>query len=226
MIAQKTRYALRSLLFLAEEQGGAPVQLGRIAETQRVPPKYLELIMLDLKKAGLVKSARGPKGGYKLSRAGRRRFRSAKSCARWKGRSRWFPAPASISTRHAATARTKRPARSAAPSRSFATRARGARFIRWRRADGRSGWRRQIGDRHGRRSRRGRCGWYWAAASLFMPGLHCDASTATRDALISARYGAPCVLARRRRFGAGACRCFALTRPLDLAAVVMLARSC
>ena len=59
---------LRSLLFLAEEQGGAPVQLSRIAETQRVPPKYLELIMLDLKKAGLVKSARGPKGGYKLTR--------------------------------------------------------------------------------------------------------------------------------------------------------------
>jgi Rrf2 family protein len=69
MITQKTRYALRSLLFLAEEQGGAPVQLGRIAETQRVPPKYLELIMLDLKKAGLVKSARGPKGGYRLSRS-------------------------------------------------------------------------------------------------------------------------------------------------------------
>jgi len=68
MIAQKTRYALRSLLFLAEEQGGTPVQLGRIAETQRVPPKYLELIMLDLKKAGLVKSARGPKGGYRLAR--------------------------------------------------------------------------------------------------------------------------------------------------------------
>src|SRR5881227_2476362 len=68
MIAQKTRYALRSLLFLAEEQGGAPVQLGRIAETQRVPPKYLELIMLDLKKAGLVRSARGPKGGYRLAR--------------------------------------------------------------------------------------------------------------------------------------------------------------
>ena len=69
MIAQKTRYALRSLLFLAEAQAGAPVQLSRIAETQRVPPKYLELIMLDLKKAGLVKSARGPKGGYQLTRA-------------------------------------------------------------------------------------------------------------------------------------------------------------
>ena len=69
MIAQKTRYALRSLLFLAEEHAGTPVQLARIAETQRVPPKYLELIMLDLKKAGLVKSARGPKGGYQLSRS-------------------------------------------------------------------------------------------------------------------------------------------------------------
>ena len=68
MIAQKTRYALRSLLFLAEEQGGLPVQLARIAETQRVPPKYLELIMLDLKKAGLVKSNRGPKGGYVLAK--------------------------------------------------------------------------------------------------------------------------------------------------------------
>ena len=69
MIAQKTRYALRSLLFLAEEGGGAPVQLARIAETQRIPPKYLELIMLDLKKTGIVKSTRGPKGGYLLARA-------------------------------------------------------------------------------------------------------------------------------------------------------------
>lgn len=68
MIAQKTRYALRSMLFLAEDSGGRPVQLARIAETQRVPPKYLELIMLDLKKSGLVKSVRGPKGGYRLAR--------------------------------------------------------------------------------------------------------------------------------------------------------------
>ena len=68
MRAQKTRYALRSVLFLAEEDGGASVQLARIAETQRVPPKYLELIMLQLKKAGLVESTRGPRGGYKLAR--------------------------------------------------------------------------------------------------------------------------------------------------------------
>lgn len=68
MLAQKTRYALRSVLFLAEEEGGAPVQLARIAETQRVPRKYLELIMLELKRAGLVESTRGPRGGYKLAR--------------------------------------------------------------------------------------------------------------------------------------------------------------
>lgn len=68
MLAQKTRYALRSLLYLAEESGGQPVQLARIAETQRVPPKYLELIMLDLKKGGFVVSTRGPRGGYLLAR--------------------------------------------------------------------------------------------------------------------------------------------------------------
>lgn len=68
MLAQKTRYALRSLLYLVEEGDGAPVQLARIAETQRVPPKYLELIMLDLKRAGMVRSTRGPRGGYVLGR--------------------------------------------------------------------------------------------------------------------------------------------------------------
>ena len=68
MLAQKTRYALRSLLYLAEEAERAPIQLGSIATTQHVPPKYLELIMLDLKKAGMVRSTRGPKGGYELAR--------------------------------------------------------------------------------------------------------------------------------------------------------------
>ena len=68
MLAQKPRYALRSLLYLAETHVGHPVRLAEIAETQQVPPKYLELIMLDLKKAGLVESVRGPKGGYQLAR--------------------------------------------------------------------------------------------------------------------------------------------------------------
>jgi len=68
MISQKTRYALRSLLYLVESGGERPVQLGAIAETQQIPRKYLELIMLDLKKAGIVTSVRGPSGGYRLAR--------------------------------------------------------------------------------------------------------------------------------------------------------------
>ena len=68
MLSQKTRYALRSLLYLAERGGEKPVQLSEIAETQQVPRKYLELIMVDLKKAGLVQSQRGPGGGYRLAR--------------------------------------------------------------------------------------------------------------------------------------------------------------
>jgi len=68
MLAQKTRYALRSLLYLVEQGGTPPVQLASIASTQNVPPKYLELIMLELKKAGMVRSIRGPKGGYVLAR--------------------------------------------------------------------------------------------------------------------------------------------------------------
>jgi Rrf2 family protein len=68
MLAQKTRYALRSLLYLVEEGKGAPVQMARIASTQQVPLKYLELIMVGLKKAGLVLSTRGPRGGYVLAR--------------------------------------------------------------------------------------------------------------------------------------------------------------
>ncbi len=68
MISQKTRYALRALLYLVEQGRGAPVQLGSIAESQQVPRKYLELIMLDLKRAGIVTSVRGPSGGYRLAR--------------------------------------------------------------------------------------------------------------------------------------------------------------
>ncbi len=68
MLSQKTRYALRALLYLVERGNGRPVQIADIAATQQVPRKYLELIMLDLKKAGIVVSRRGPGGGYGLGR--------------------------------------------------------------------------------------------------------------------------------------------------------------
>ena len=68
MLTQKTRYALRALLYLVERGGGKPVQIADIAATQQVPRKYLELIMIDLKTAGSVVSRRGPGGGYGLAR--------------------------------------------------------------------------------------------------------------------------------------------------------------
>lgn len=69
MLAQKTRYALRALLYLAEAEAGRSVQVADIARTQQVPRKYLELILLDLKKAGFVGSRRGPGGGYTLAKS-------------------------------------------------------------------------------------------------------------------------------------------------------------
>jgi Rrf2 family protein len=68
MLSQKTRYALRALLHLAEADPGRSVQAQEIATQQRVPRKYLELILLDLKKAGFIASRRGPGGGYVLAR--------------------------------------------------------------------------------------------------------------------------------------------------------------
>jgi Rrf2 family protein len=68
MLSQKTRYALRALLHLAEAEAGRSVQAAEIAQMQQVPRKYLELILLDLKKAGFITSRRGPGGGYVLAK--------------------------------------------------------------------------------------------------------------------------------------------------------------
>jgi Rrf2 family protein len=63
----KTDYAVRAAVELAAASGG-PVKAERIAQAQSIPPKFLENIMLDLKRAGLVQSQRGAEGGYWLAR--------------------------------------------------------------------------------------------------------------------------------------------------------------
>lgn len=68
MISQKAKYALRALLALAEAPEGEPVFIADIAETQAIPRKFLEQILLDLKHQGLVVSRRGKMGGYLLLR--------------------------------------------------------------------------------------------------------------------------------------------------------------
>ena len=68
MLSQRTKYGLRALIALAEAPKGRIVQIQEIADRQNVPKKFLELIMLDLKRHGFVFSQRGRGGGYLLAR--------------------------------------------------------------------------------------------------------------------------------------------------------------
>ncbi|WP_298090640.1 Rrf2 family transcriptional regulator [uncultured Sphingomonas sp.] len=69
MLTQRSRYALRAMLFLAQAQPGSPpTSMTRIAAEANVPRKFLELILADLRGAGLLDSHRGKMGGYRLAR--------------------------------------------------------------------------------------------------------------------------------------------------------------
>src|SRR5262252_6797091 len=68
-IGSKGDYGLRALIDLAEHYGSRRiVQAKDIADREAIPKDYLALIMIDLRKAGLVESTRGPGGGYRLAR--------------------------------------------------------------------------------------------------------------------------------------------------------------
>jgi Rrf2 family protein len=69
MLSQKARYALHALIVLAEHDGEEPMQIADVAQEARVPRKFLEQILLDLKKRGIVRSQRGRSGGYFIGRA-------------------------------------------------------------------------------------------------------------------------------------------------------------
>lgn len=66
-ITAKADYAVRAALELAAAPEGERVKGPRLAEAQDVPPQFLEQILHDLKKAGLVKTKRGARGGYILA---------------------------------------------------------------------------------------------------------------------------------------------------------------
>jgi Rrf2 family protein len=68
MLSQKARYALRALFVLARSGTERPVFIGDIAAEAKVPRKFLEQILLELKRRGLVYSQRGKLGGYTLGR--------------------------------------------------------------------------------------------------------------------------------------------------------------
>ena len=68
MLSQRARYALKAMLALAEADIDKPLMIGAIAKRQHIPAKFLALILLELKRFGLVQSRRGRQGGYLLGR--------------------------------------------------------------------------------------------------------------------------------------------------------------
>lgn len=67
MITKKAKYALNALLVLALHHGDEPMAIGELANRAGVPKKFLELILLELRKKGILQSRRGKAGGYCLS---------------------------------------------------------------------------------------------------------------------------------------------------------------
>ena len=68
-ISVKGEYALQAIFDLASQPPGDPVRIADIAQRQKIPQKFLELILASLKQGGFVESRRGAEGGYLLARA-------------------------------------------------------------------------------------------------------------------------------------------------------------
>jgi len=67
-LSRKARYALRALYALANDESGGPVLIADLAEREHIPHKFLELILLELRNAGILRSKKGKGGGYALAR--------------------------------------------------------------------------------------------------------------------------------------------------------------
>jgi Rrf2 family protein len=68
MLSQKTRYALKALLELAALPAGTTLSSAAISARRKIPAKFLEAILVELKRDGLVRGQRGRSGGYRLAR--------------------------------------------------------------------------------------------------------------------------------------------------------------
>ena len=68
MLSRKSKYGLKALLILAQEAGRGPVLISELAGREAIPKKFLEAILLELKRHGVVQSRKGKGGGYFLRR--------------------------------------------------------------------------------------------------------------------------------------------------------------
>ncbi len=68
MLTNRTKYAIKALLHLARHRGQGRVRAAEIASAERIPPKFLETILLELRNKGIVRSQVGKGGGHELAR--------------------------------------------------------------------------------------------------------------------------------------------------------------
>ena len=67
MLNKKTQYAFQALIYLAEHKDDGPVLIADIATKKKIPLKFLENILLELRKSGILESKKGKGGGYFLN---------------------------------------------------------------------------------------------------------------------------------------------------------------
>jgi len=70
--SKKLLFAIEAVIDIAYNTGGDPVQSGEITERQGIPRRYLEPVLQQLVRAGVLAGVRGPRGGYRLARERRR----------------------------------------------------------------------------------------------------------------------------------------------------------
>ena len=66
MLSKKAKYALKALEYIAKQADTKPILISEISEAQNIPKKFLEAILLELNRAGVLKSKKGKFGGYNL----------------------------------------------------------------------------------------------------------------------------------------------------------------
>jgi Rrf2 family protein len=67
MISKKTKYALMALSYMARQTDTRPIQIADLARSEKIPRKFLEFILLSLRKGGILNSRIGKNGGYRLA---------------------------------------------------------------------------------------------------------------------------------------------------------------
>ncbi len=67
-LSTRSRYGTRMMLDLAQHYDQGPVQIGAVSKRENISVKYLEQLIIPLKKANFIKSVRGPKGGHMLAK--------------------------------------------------------------------------------------------------------------------------------------------------------------